>query len=294
MLFIVTTALMLLYRFRCYVLIYGWLLLSVGSLLFLFGGYVGIGLLTAYNVTPGTQALFLFHWGIGAFAVAGAVLVFWADLGCARRVGDLPLLRQVRPISIEDTSPLPLRSPLARFPECDTLTSPSPPKASRVFENRARIRQDPVKIHRKIGGENPRIGQNDTFHGHSWRGGSEQPTFHRFLPYRPFLSPTPPFPPSPSPLPPRLVLTAPRHCPHPFVLGPAPPLSVSGPAPPLLPSQACLVLISALIAWSATKLPEWTTWGLLGAVAIWDLVAVLTPHGPLKVSRILPREGLPM
>ena len=57
--------------------------------------------------------------------------------------------------------------------------------------------------------------------------------------------------------------------------------------PPLairpLTVQAYLVLISALIAWSATKLPEWTTWGLLGAVALWDIVAVLTPQGPLRL-----------
>ena len=45
----------------------------------------------------------------------------------------------------------------------------------------------------------------------------------------------------------------------------------------------CHAVISALLAWSATRLPEWSTWGLLGAVAVWDLYAVLTPAGPLKL-----------
>ena len=56
-----------------------------------------------------------------------------------------------------------------------------------------------------------------------------------------------------------------------------------GDNPPLGMQQAYLVLISALLAWSATKTPEWSTWGVLGAVAVWDLIAVLTPRGPLKL-----------
>ncbi|EOD36004.1 hypothetical protein EMIHUDRAFT_467266 [Emiliania huxleyi CCMP1516] len=43
------------------------------------------------------------------------------------------------------------------------------------------------------------------------------------------------------------------------------------------------LLFVAIIAYNLTKLPEWTTWGVLGAVALWDIVAVLTPRGPLKV-----------
>lgn len=46
--------------------------------------------------------------------------------------------------------------------------------------------------------------------------------------------------------------------------------------------QAYLVLVSVLLAWSLTKLPDWTTWSILAAVSVWDLVAVLTPNGPLK------------
>ena len=40
MLAVVTTLMMLLYRYRCYKLMYGWLLFSVASLLFSFGGLV--------------------------------------------------------------------------------------------------------------------------------------------------------------------------------------------------------------------------------------------------------------
>ena len=51
---------------------------------------------------------------------------------------------------------------------------------------------------------------------------------------------------------------------------------------PLAIQQYYLIFISALLAWSIMKLPEWTTWGLLASVAVWDLIAVLTPQGPLK------------
>lgn len=44
--------------------------------------------------------------------------------------------------------------------------------------------------------------------------------------------------------------------------------------------MVCLGIIVA--AWFS-KLPEWTTWVLLVALAVYDLVAVLVPGGPLKI-----------
>jgi len=53
------------------------------------------------------------------------------------------------------------------------------------------------------------------------------------------------------------------------------------PAPAVV-KRGYLVIVSVLLAWSLTKLPEWTTWTILAAVSVWDLIAVLTPRGPLK------------
>jgi presenilin 1 len=135
MLFFVTTFLLLLYKYRCYVLIYAWLFFSVSTLLFLFGGYVAQQLLEMHDVPTDAVSFFFVLWN---FSAVGTLMVFWTEYG----------------------------------------------------------------------------------------------------------------------------------------LGPTPPLSLQ---------QAYLVIISALLAWSATKTPEWTTWGLLLAVSIWDLIAVLTPRGPLKL-----------
>ncbi|KAL7746324.1 hypothetical protein RI367_008332 [Sorochytrium milnesiophthora] len=53
-------------------------------------------------------------------------------------------------------------------------------------------------------------------------------------------------------------------------------------APPYV-QQIYLVLMSSLMAFQLTGLQEWTTWVLLGLLAIWDLFAVLSPYGPLRL-----------
>lgn len=52
---------------------------------------------------------------------------------------------------------------------------------------------------------------------------------------------------------------------------------------PLWIQQSYLVVMSSLMAFSFTGLDEWTTWLLLGLLALWDLFAVLTPWGPLRL-----------
>ncbi|KAI0231726.1 Presenilin-1 [Lamellibrachia satsuma] len=53
---------------------------------------------------------------------------------------------------------------------------------------------------------------------------------------------------------------------------------------PLLVQQMYMIAISALVSLMFIKhLPDWTTWTVLIIVAIWDLIAVLCPMGPLKM-----------
>jgi len=47
-------------------------------------------------------------------------------------------------------------------------------------------------------------------------------------------------------------------------------------------NQGYLIIISALLAIFFTRFPEWTTFAVLAIIAIYDIVAVLSPCGPLK------------
>lgn len=60
-------------------------------------------------------------------------------------------------------------------------------------------------------------------------------------------------------------------------------LSVFGGGIPIILRQCYMVCLGIIVAAWFTKLPEWTTWVLLVALAVYDLVAVLAPGGPLKI-----------
>ncbi|KAL3534802.1 hypothetical protein ACH5RR_003263 [Cinchona calisaya] len=60
-------------------------------------------------------------------------------------------------------------------------------------------------------------------------------------------------------------------------------LSVFSNGVPILIRQSYMVALGIIVAAWFTRLPEWTTWVLLVALALYDLVAVLAPGGPLKI-----------
>ncbi|KAK9129093.1 hypothetical protein Syun_017890 [Stephania yunnanensis] len=60
-------------------------------------------------------------------------------------------------------------------------------------------------------------------------------------------------------------------------------LSVFSGGIPIFVRQGYMVVLGVIVAAWFTKLPEWTTWVLLVALAVYDLVAVLAPGGPLKM-----------
>lgn len=52
---------------------------------------------------------------------------------------------------------------------------------------------------------------------------------------------------------------------------------------PLLMKQCYLVATGVSLAFVFTWIPQWTTWVLLVAMALYDIAAVLIPGGPLRV-----------
>ncbi|KAM0843984.1 hypothetical protein ACQ4PT_057352 [Festuca glaucescens] len=66
--------------------------------------------------------------------------------------------------------------------------------------------------------------------------------------------------------------------------------AVSPASVPIALHQSALVAIAVLTAFWFTLLPEWTTWALLVAMAVYDLGAVLIPGGPLRVLLELAME----
>ena len=52
---------------------------------------------------------------------------------------------------------------------------------------------------------------------------------------------------------------------------------------PVKINQMYMIAVSVLMAILFTRLPEWSTWTILAAIAIYDLFAVLCPRGPLRL-----------
>lgn len=53
---------------------------------------------------------------------------------------------------------------------------------------------------------------------------------------------------------------------------------------PVVMKQGYMIVVGIVMAFLFTGIPEWTTWILLLAMALYDIVAVLMPNGPLKVQ----------
>lgn len=52
---------------------------------------------------------------------------------------------------------------------------------------------------------------------------------------------------------------------------------------PIIVKQSTMVVLGIIVAAWFSRLPEWTTWVVLVALALYDLAAVLAPGGPLKM-----------
>ena len=61
-------------------------------------------------------------------------------------------------------------------------------------------------------------------------------------------------------------------------------------------TQGYLVCTSVIMAWQVSRIfPEWTSWALLVTLALYDLCAVLTPCGPLRMLvELVQKEGRPL
>lgn len=60
-------------------------------------------------------------------------------------------------------------------------------------------------------------------------------------------------------------------------------ISVFSDGIPIIVKQSTMVMLGIIVAAWFTRLPEWTTWIVLVALALYDLAAVLAPGGPLKM-----------
>ncbi|KAL6530626.1 hypothetical protein OROMI_028515 [Orobanche minor] len=60
-------------------------------------------------------------------------------------------------------------------------------------------------------------------------------------------------------------------------------ISVFSTGIPIVVKQGSMVALGIIVAVWLSRLPEWTTWVVLVALALYDLAAVLAPGGPLKL-----------